>query len=260
MTRLLSGVALAAAAFAAVWWLSTAALLGVALGLALLAYLEYARLVRAMGTELPLVPALVATLAACASVTTPLVPVPLLLGLLLVVVVLALLLGGSHGVALFHGASAAMLAPVYLGLPLGALVGIHAAAGREGVLILVATVAASDSAQYYSGRTFGRRPLAPTISPKKTIEGAIGGFVVAPLVLWLLARAWLPQLPPLAAIGAGLGIVAAGICGDLFESALKRAAGVKDSGALIPGHGGVLDRIDALLFAAPLFYLVVPAS
>ena len=153
-----------------------------------------------------------------------------------------------------------MLAPVYLGLPLGALVGIHAAAGREGVLILVATVAASDSAQYYSGRTFGRRPLAPTISPKKTIEGAIGGFVVAPLVLWLLARAWLPQLPPLAAIGAGLGIVAAGICGDLFESALKRAAGVKDSGALIPGHGGVLDRIDALLFAAPLFYLVVPAS
>ena len=152
-----------------------------------------------------------------------------------------------------------MLAPVYLGLPLGALVGIHQLGGREGVLAIIATVAASDTFQFYTGRTFGRRPLAPTISPKKTIEGAIGGLVLAPLALVAIAYAWLPRLTPAAAWAAGVGIVIAGITGDLFESALKRAAGVKDSGTLIPGHGGVLDRIDALLFAAPIFYLVLRA-
>ena len=96
--------------------------------------------------------------------------------------------GGQHGAALFHGASAGMLAPVYLGLPLGALVGIHQLAGREGVLAIIATVAASDTFQFYTGRAFGRRPLAPTISPKKTIEGAIGGLVLAPLALVAIAR------------------------------------------------------------------------
>jgi phosphatidate cytidylyltransferase len=146
---------------------------------------------------------------------------------------------------------------MYLGVPLGALAAIHGAAGREGVLALVATVAASDTSQFYSGRAFGRRPLAPTISPKKTIEGAIGGFLLAPLALVAIAQWWLPRVPPLTAWAVGVGVVLAGIAGDLFESALKRAAGVKDSGTLIPGHGGVLDRIDALLFATPVFYLLV---
>ncbi len=257
MTRVLSGVALAASAFALVWWLPSNALLGVAGVVTALAFLEYARLVRAIGAELPFLPAFVATVAACASVALPWVHVPSLLGVLLVVVAVSLMLRGASGAPLVHGAAAAMLAPLYLGLPLGALVAIHDAAGREGVLTLVATVAASDTFQYYSGRTFGRRPLAPTISPKKTIEGAIGGLVLAPLVLVAIAHWWLPRVPALAAWAVGLGLVVAGIAGDLFESALKRAAGVKDSGTLIPGHGGVLDRIDALVFAAPLFYMLV---
>ena len=178
-------------------------------------------------------------------------------GVLLLVVAVTLMVRGVAGAPLVHGAGAAMLAPLYIGLPLGTLVAIHTAAGREGVLTLVAAVAASDTFQYYCGRTFGRRPLAPTISPKKTIEGAVGGFVLAPLALVTIAHWWLPNIPAAAAWAAGLGLVVAGIAGDLFESALKRAAGVKDSGALIPGHGGVLDRIDALLFAAPLFYMLV---
>ena len=265
MTRVLSGVALAASAFALVWFLPSTALLGVALVVAVLAFIEYARLAHAVGAGLPFGPSLVATLAACVLVASPLIdaPVPLaqmlppLLGVSLLWLAVTLMARGVHGAPLVHGVAAGMLAPVYIGMPLGALVAIHQLAGREGVLTLVATVAASDTFQFYSGRTFGKRPLAPTISPKKTIEGAIGGFVLAPLALVAIARWSLPALHPAAVWAAGLGIVLAGIAGDLFESALKRAAGVKDSGTLIPGHGGVLDRIDALLFCAPLFYLLL---
>ena len=144
---------------------------------------------------------------------------------------------------------------MYLGLPLGALVAVHQLGGRNAVLLLVATVAISDTAQYYAGRTFGRRPLAPQLSPKKTVEGAVGGLVVAPIFLALAGPQLLPAARPAVIAVLGVAIVIAGIAGDLFESMLKRAANVKDSAALIPGHGGVLDRIDALLFATPVFYL-----
>lgn len=257
MTRLLSGLALASAAFAAVWFLPSPALLVVALAVAALAFIEYARLVRAIGAPLPIVVALAATLGAVAAVASTRLPVASLLGVTVLAVGISLMARGQYGAPLVHGAAAAVLAPVYLGLPLGALVGIHQQVGREGVLTLIAAVAASDTCQFYAGRAFGRRPLAPTISPKKTVEGAIGGLVIAPLLLVAIARWSLPQLPVAAVWAVGVIVVVAGIAGDLFESALKRAAGVKDSGTLIPGHGGVLDRIDALLFATPLFYLLV---
>jgi phosphatidate cytidylyltransferase len=262
MTRLLSGLALAGLAFALVWFLPSAGLLLVALAVAALAFVEYAALMRAVGAALPVTPALLATLAACALVGAgalewPARLLPALSGISLLAVAASLIAGGAHGAALVHGAAAAMLAPLYLGVPLGALVGIHQLAGREGVVALIATVAASDTFQFYTGRAFGRRPLAPTISPKKTIEGAVGGLVLAPIALVIIALWWLPRVPPLVAWVTGLGIVTAGIAGDLFESALKRAADVKDSGTMIPGHGGVLDRIDALLFAAPIFHVLV---
>jgi phosphatidate cytidylyltransferase len=257
MTRLVSGLALALAALGLVWFLPWNALLVVALVVAALAFTEFARLARGVEAPLPYPTALVATLAACAAVALPWIHVPTLLGTFLLAVAASLLSSGKHGAPLMHGAAAAMLAPVYIGLPLGALVGIHQIAGREAVIALVATVAASDTAQFYTGRAFGRRPLAPVISPKKTVEGAIGGLVLAPVALLALARVWFPGWPPVTVAALGASLAIAGICGDLFESALKRAAHVKDSSALIPGHGGVLDRIDALLFAAPFFYLFV---
>jgi phosphatidate cytidylyltransferase len=125
------------------------------------------------------------------------------------------------------------------------------------LFLLMLTVMVSDSAQYYTGRAFGTRPLAPAISPKKTIEGAIGGFVFGTAVFVGVGAWWVPGMPALFRAGLGLAVVALGIAGDLFESMLKRSAGVKDSSALIPGHGGVLDRIDALLFAAPVYYIVL---
>jgi phosphatidate cytidylyltransferase len=119
------------------------------------------------------------------------------------------------------------------------------------------TVMVSDTAQYYSGRLFGHRALAPAISPKKTIEGALGGFVSGILLLAVVGQWWLPEVPTALRALLGAAVVAFGIAGDLFESMLKRSAGVKDSSSLIPGHGGVLDRIDALLFAAPVYYVVL---
>ena len=166
MSRVLSGLTLAAAAFALVWFLPWNALLVVALAVAALAFVEYARLAEAVGAPLPWLASLAATLGACVVVTTPWLHLPSLLAVALVAVAVALMAGGRHGAPLFHAASAAMLAPVYIGLPLGALVGIHQLAGREGVLATIATVAASDTCQFYCGRAFGRRPLAPTISPE----------------------------------------------------------------------------------------------
>jgi phosphatidate cytidylyltransferase len=120
---------------------------------------------------------------------------------------------------------------------------------------LLFTIIASDTAQYYGGRLMGRRLLAPVISPKKTVEGALSGFVAGAVALPVLGQWWLPSLPAPALALVGVTLVAAGIVGDLFESLLKRSAGVKDASALIPGHGGVLDRLDSLLFAGPVFYV-----
>jgi phosphatidate cytidylyltransferase len=166
-------------------------------------------------------------------------------------------LGAMELLRLVGFAVAVPMAAVYIALPLAALVQIRLLAGPEAVFLVMLTIMVSDTAQYYTGRALGRTPLAPRISPKKTIEGAIGGFVFGTLLFVVLGAWWAPRMSTTIRVGLGLAIVALGIAGDLFESFLKRRAGVKDSSALIPGHGGVLDRIDALLFAAPVYYLVL---
>jgi phosphatidate cytidylyltransferase len=257
MTRVLSGVAMAAVVVALVWFLTPIALAGVATMVAVLAYVEYARIVRATGVRIPFWTALVATAVTTAMVPFPWVSVEVILVVALIGTAVNVLISPRTGQAALVDTAAAVLAPVYIGLPLGSLVGVHAVAGREAVLVLLGTVVASDTAQYYAGRWFGRTPLAPLRSPGKTVEGAIGGFLVAPAVLVAAGGVWLPGLGAFWLALMGVLVVAVGIAGDLFESMLKRAAAVKDSGALIPGHGGVLDRIDALLFAAPIVYYFI---
>ena len=254
MTRFLSGVVLGAVALALIWFLNSTALLGVALVIAAIAFIEYERIVAAIGAKVPYWTTLLATLLACAMVPFQWVDIVFVLAASLALVALNVLMSDRTGAPLLADTAAAVLAPVYIGLPLGSLVGVHAIGGREAVLLLIATVAVSDTAQFYTGRAFGRTPLAPLRSPKKTREGALGGFVIAPIFLAVAGSYWLPSFPWYWLAALGFGIVVAGIIGDLFESMLKRAADMKDSGALIPGHGGVLDRIDALLFAAPVFY------
>jgi phosphatidate cytidylyltransferase len=130
------------------------------------------------------------------------------------------------------------------------------AIGHRWLFVALATVWSADSAAYFAGRHFGKHKLSPRISPNKTIEGLAGG-VVAGVVVAVgfapLADATLAQLPAVAL--AAFFAVLASVVGDLFESLLKRHVGAKDSGDLIPGHGGILDRIDGVLAALPVFAL-----
>jgi phosphatidate cytidylyltransferase len=121
------------------------------------------------------------------------------------------------------------------------------------VLWLVLLVIAADIGAYFAGRSLGRRKLAPRVSPGKTWEGALGGLLMVVLVAWLGARHFALAVPPCLFFGCAVGIFS--IVGDLTESMFKRAAGLKDSGMLLPGHGGLLDRIDSVTAAAPLYAL-----
>jgi phosphatidate cytidylyltransferase len=268
MTRVLSGVVLGAVFFALVWFGNATTLLVVAVVVSVLACHEYARLMRAVGADLPEASTVIATLATLVTVPYPHVAWEAVVGIGVLVIALSAMVrtprgstssddGGDLFQTAVRGSAAGALSILYLGLPLGALVGIHIYGGRNAVLLLIATIVVSDTAQYYVGRLMGRRPLAPRLSPKKTIEGAAGGFVAAPIFLYYAGPQLIPVARPLMIALLGIVLVAAGIVGDLFESMLKRAAGFKDSSSLIPGHGGVLDRIDALLFATPVFYLYV---
>jgi len=152
-----------------------------------------------------------------------------------------------------------VFAPLYVGLPLGTMAWIRSVDGGGAATLtwLLVVVAASDSGQYYVGRALGRRRLAPAISPAKTVEGAAGGLVVAVVAGALAASSGLLDVSAGAAAALACLVAVAGMAGDLFESFLKRSAGVKDSAALIPGHGGLIDRIDGYLFAAPVFYVAL---
>ncbi len=128
-------------------------------------------------------------------------------------------------------------------------------AGRANVLFVVFIVWGSDIGAYLVGRLVGGPKLAPRISPGKTRSGAVGGLAVAMLIGWGAGIVW--NLPPWQGIAVAALLGIASQLGDLFESAAKRYFGVKDSGRLIPGHGGVLDRVDGLLVAAPVAALLV---
>jgi len=164
----------------------------------------------------------------------------------------ALLVLGALAVLSIGGQRALAAGVVYVGLACVALIWLRGgdAAGRANVLFVVIVVWASDIGAYAAGRLLGGPKLAPAISPGKTWSGALGGFAAAMLVGEIASQALWPGGVGRAALVAGvLGISAQ--AGDLMESAIKRRFGVKDSGRLIPGHGGLLDRLDGLLTAAP---------
>ncbi|SFR31787.1 phosphatidate cytidylyltransferase [Robiginitalea myxolifaciens] len=117
---------------------------------------------------------------------------------------------------------------------------------------------ANDSFAYLVGKYLGKRKLFPSVSPKKTIEGAAGGLVFALITAYFLGQ-WAPVLRSSEWMALAIVLVSTGTLGDLIESKFKRMSGVKDSGAILPGHGGMLDRLDSLVFAAPFAYLTLIA-
>jgi phosphatidate cytidylyltransferase len=257
MTRVLSGAVLIAIAIAVVWFASDNVFHLVAIAFAAAAVIELIGLGRASGMNIATWPALIASCLVATVVGTPFTfAIEACLMTALVGTALVTLSAWRGGPGAFADVSASLFPALYIGLPVGAMVGIRSGGGPRVLFLLMLTIIVSDTAQYYTGRLFGRRPLAPMASPKKTVEGALGGFVFGTAAFTIVADWWLPIAIPLRIV-LGLMIVALGIAGDLFESMLKRSAGVKDSSALIPGHGGVLDRIDALLFAAPVYYIVL---
>lgn len=130
--------------------------------------------------------------------------------------------------------------------------------GREWIFTVFLIVMLSDTSAYFVGSALGKHRLYPAISPKKSVEGAIGGLIGGLAGVFLAKFLWFPSLPWLLAGGIGIILGACGQIGDLFESMLKRSYGVKDSGRIIPGHGGLLDRLDSLIFAfPPAYYLVL---
>ena len=151
----------------------------------------------------------------------------------------------------------ALLGAVYPGLLFGTVVRLRQLPdGLAWLFLTLAVTWLNDTGAYLAGRAYGRRKLYPRISPSKTWEGAAGGLVASiGAALAVKSLGWLPQLPWWASVVAGTGAGVLGPLGDLAESMLKRAYGAKDSSRLLPGHGGLLDRIDALLFTAPFVLL-----
>jgi phosphatidate cytidylyltransferase len=150
----------------------------------------------------------------------------------------------------------AVLGAAYPGILLAALLPLRRIPRGEWWVVLTLTVTwLNDSCAYFAGRAFGRHKLYERISPSKTWEGALGGTVGSIAGALVVAAIWIPGLPLWGAALIGVGAAVLGPVGDLSESMLKRAYGAKDSGRLLPGHGGLLDRIDALLFNAPFVLL-----
>jgi phosphatidate cytidylyltransferase len=264
LARLASAALLAPLVLLAVWSGGGPFVAMVAL-VAVWCTLEYARLLERAGRR-PAWP--VGLVGAACLAAAPAVPGTHLGALALAVVLLGpgvylLAEGAPVGPGALHDWSLTTLGSLLIGWPLaqgvmlrfaeqpGRLFGLEAVAGQpvtRGLLLALVVLTctwATDSAAYTAGRLWGRRPFFAAISPRKTLEGAVAGVAAATAV----ALAWSPTLgwplPFAIVLGASAGVAAA--AGDLLESALKRAVGAKDAGRLIPGHGGLLDRVDGLL-------------
>jgi phosphatidate cytidylyltransferase len=150
----------------------------------------------------------------------------------------------------------AVMGTLYVGMLGGSLIRMRGdfPVGPKLVCFLLIVVWIGDAGAYYTGRSLGRHKLSPRISPKKTIEGLVGGITTSIIAAIVIHFTFFPEFPLPHAIVAGVILSACGVVGDLAESLWKRSADVKDSGTLIPGHGGFLDRFDSIFFTAPILY------
>ncbi len=266
MTRIVTAavlIAIAAGALLGPTWLFFAVVLLVAAG----AWNEFANLAASAGARPFKGFGLVLAVGCAASFRTPEVT-PLVVGgaflLGSVMAIVASVVKDGSAVRTLQAVAATIGGCIWIGVMLGAQIGIRQYAhGVVWLSFVWITVAAGDIGAYYGGKQFGRTPLAPTLSPKKTRAGAVAGLLMSAAAGELIATlADFSSLGLGVGVGAGLGAAlgAIGQCGDLMESALKRAAATKDSSNLLPGHGGIFDRIDGQLPAGLALYLLLTSS
>jgi phosphatidate cytidylyltransferase len=255
VTRLLSGVTLAALSAGVIIWSAPLAFFVFIAVFVTAGLFEYFQMLKSAGE--PVIPGvgIVAGLALFSAVS--------LGGAIGALSFTPLIFIGVMGWAtlLHHGdsyktASNTLFGAFYIGLTLSQLVLVRYMS--DGVLLILLLAFANtfcDSLAYYIGKNFGKTPLAPSISPNKTVEGFVGGLAGALLISTVFAHFLMPGFGLRHAVVVGLIAGLAGPMGDLAESSLKRNMRIKDSGSLIPGHGGALDRMDSWLFTAPVFYV-----
>jgi phosphatidate cytidylyltransferase len=256
LTRILTALVLIPLVLALVLWApGWLFFLGV-LPFAFLALWEFLELMGRLGTAPTRLPFyLVALFVWLAAAYRPGQLLPLILiGGLVLFASAVLRRGGAAEIP--SNAAASLFGLLYVAGPFALLLMLRGEQDGRALLYLLLLVWVSDSSAYFIGRALGRHKLAPRLSPGKTVEGTVGSVVVTVVVGFWLFRMLFGSLDlaPLHGLLVPLGVNLAAQLGDLAESALKRAAGVKDSSALLPGHGGILDRVDALLFATPALW------
>lgn len=161
-------------------------------------------------------------------------------------------LAPSHRAGSPGGAAVDTLGALYLGALFAYVILLRAKLGVAATMTIIGIIWLSDSMAYLVGRRWGRRKLVPAISPGKSVEGFVGG-LLSGLIVAVAIASW-QGWPPATFGMIGALVVLAGVTGDLWKSTIKRAAGVKDSGSILPGHGGIIDRFDAVLFGVPVGY------
>ncbi len=248
MKRLLTALALIAGAIYLIWFAPSAIFVGAALCISVLCYWEFSGLVVGLGIRRP---SPIGVLIGCAIVFFP--DKILWISFLFLVIQLILLLKRQELRTVVPEAACMFLGAFYSFAPWHFAVELR---GRSVHLLFFALALnwVGDTAAYYVGRQFGKHKLAPTVSPGKTWEGATASVVGSAVFGLLYLGNTMSQVPLWAIIGMAVSGNVSGQFGDLAESAIKRGAGLKDSGNLLPGHGGVLDRLDSSMFAVPVVY------
>ncbi len=229
-----------------------------AIGLiAVLALHEFLTLGKRKGYDVPVVLCILVTLFIIAAFILESVSVEMGMFVTLLIIPASYVFRSSDIEHALPSSAIAVLATMYVGMLAGSLIRLRNdfPVGPKLVFFLVLVVWLGDAGAYYTGKKFGKHKMSPRISPKKTIEGGIGGVVTSIITAVVIHFTFFPEIPLIHAIIVGIVLSIAGMIGDLAESMWKRSAAVKDSGTLIPGHGGFLDRFDSILFTAPILYV-----
>ncbi|HKR65634.1 MAG TPA: phosphatidate cytidylyltransferase [Thermoanaerobaculia bacterium] len=224
--------------------------------ISILAMFEFLSLGKKKGYEMPVTLCIVLMLVIMAAFVLPQLSVELGMFAALLIIPASYVLGRRTLEDSLPSSAIAVLATTYVGMLGGSLIRLRNDFddGSKLIFFLLLVVWLGDSGAYYVGKQFGKHKLSPRISPKKTVEGLIGGIVTSIVAAIVIHFTFFKNFPLHHAVIAGVLLSFAGVVGDLAESMWKRSADVKDSGTLIPGHGGFLDRFDSILFTAPILY------